>query len=134
MRLPESTRLPDWEQRLDAFMAASIDRAFEWGQFDCALFGTAAAAAQTGIDMAAEYRGRYDSREGSALALRELGKGTLLKTMDNLYPRKPVAFATRGDLLWTKGSVGVCMGAAGYFVSDGLISVPRAEWLKAWAV
>ena len=132
-------RLTDWEQRLADFLADNFSRPFQWGEWDCALFGTACAAELTGEDRAAVFRGRYTTREGSALALRELGKGTLLKTMDSLFTAKPAAFAVRGDLVWHNGSVGVCYGAYGLFVGEddgreGLVRVPRAEWAKAWAV
>ncbi|MES2904636.1 MAG: hypothetical protein V4696_10665 [Pseudomonadota bacterium] len=140
-------RLRDWEARLSAFLAERRDMPFAWGSMDCALFATAAAAAQTGDDRAAEYRGTYTDRKGSAAALRCLGKGTLLRTMDSLFPRCPPAFARRGDLVWFKGSVGVCVGgealfvgevrvakAAGVMLREGLIAVPRGEWTRAWRV
>lgn len=131
-------RHSDWERRLAEFISQNRDRPFEWGSWDCALFATAAAEAITGLDKASAYRGRYTSREGSAQALRQLGKGTLLRTFDSQFQRKPVGLAGRGDLIWTQGSVGVCMGAFALFVSEdvseGLVSVHRSEWLKAWAV
>jgi len=140
-------RLPDWEQRLGAFMAQNRDRPFEWGRWDCVLFATACADELTGTDEAAEFRGQYDSRKGSAAILREKGKGTLLRTMDAHFRRKKPGFAQRGDLVWFAGSVGVCVGAQALFVGEerlaeaagvvmreGLVSIPRALWEKAWAV
>jgi hypothetical protein len=132
-------RLPDWEQRLSDFIADNMTKPFAWGEHDCALFGTACAAELTGTDEAAIFRGKYSTREGSALALRQYGKGTLLKTLDDLYQRKPVAFAQRGDLVWSAGAVGVCDGAKAWFVGqdgdfEGLVTVPRREWTKAWAI
>ena len=140
-------RLPDWEQRLSAFIAEHRDRPFQWGEWDCVLFATAAAAEITGTDEAAMFRGKYDSRKGSADVLRKLGKGTLLKTLDAHFERKPASMAQRGDLVWFAGSVGVCFGAHGLFVGEarlakkagvllheGLIAIPRRDWQKAWAV
>ena len=142
-----TARLPDWERRLHDFIAANVDRPFDWGQWDCALFATACAAALTGEDAAAAYRGTYDSRAGSAHALRELGQGTLLRTVAASFAEKPVARAQRGDLVWCDGSLGVCMGAFALFVGEerlasktgalmreGLISIPRRAWTRAWAV
>lgn len=141
------SRLPDWEERLSAFIADNMDRPFQFGQWDCALFATACAAAITGEDRAAEYRGTYSDRAGSARALRQLGKGTLLRTLSDLYPPKPVAKAMRGDIVWFAGSAGVSCGAFGLFVGEerladkagvvmraGLVQVPRALLTKAWAV
>jgi hypothetical protein len=132
------SRLPNWEERLSGFIVANRDRPFEWGRWDCALYAFAAAAEITGEDRAAEFRGQYDSRAGSAETLRAQGKGTLLKTIDSKYERRPVGKARRGDLVWHKGAVGVCIGGAGLFVGqgerEGLITVPRAELTKAWTV
>jgi len=114
---------------------------------DCALMSYGGAAAITGEDKAATYRGRYTDRAGSALALRELGKGTLLRTVNADYAKKPPSMAQRGDLVWFARSLGICMGAAALFVGeehiadaaglhmrDGLVSIPRALWQKAWSV
>lgn len=133
------SRLPDWEDRLAAFLAERRDMPFAWGSNDCALFATACAAAITGEDRAASFRGRYDTREGAALALREIGAGTLVKTMDALFVVKPVGMAGRGDLVMARGAIGVCIGRSAMFVGEegeraGLVTVPRSEWQKAWAV
>lgn len=140
-------RLPDWESRLHEFMLANRDRGFAWGEWDCILFACAAADAITGVDKAAAYRGRYTDAQGAALALRELGQGTLLKTVEHEFEPKPVGYAMRGDLIWHAGCVGVCMGPTAAFVTDpetmdaldaprngGFIMLPRAMWQKAWAV
>lgn len=133
------SRLPDWEARLMAFISAGYSRPFVWGRWDCALFATACAAELTGEDRAAAFRGQYDTREGAALALRTLGKGTLLATMNDLFPLRPVGLARRGDLVAYGSSIGVCMGRYGLFVGEegereGLVSVPRGEFSRAWEV
>jgi hypothetical protein len=140
-------RLPDWEQRLSAWIVANRDRPFLWGQWDCALAAFDAAAAITGEDRAAEFRGQYETREGAAEALRRLGQGTLIRTINAKYERRPVGKARRGDLVWHAGSVGVCVGGAGLFVGEerladaagvamreGLITIPRKLLTKAWTV
>lgn len=140
-------RLRDWEERLTAFLAESRDRSFTWGEFDCILFSMSAVEAQTGIDHAAEYRGRYSDKAGAAAILKAQGKGTLLRTLDATLPRRKPSRARRGDLVWFEGSVGVCIGAEALFVGEerlaeraevllreGLIAIPRRRWTKAWAV
>ena len=133
------SRLPDWEDRLSAFLDQHRDRAFQWGEWDCVLFATACAAELTGEDRAAAFRGKYDTREGAALALRELGKGTLVKTMDSLFPRCPVGMAGRGDIVMAGAALGVCIGRVAMFVGEedgreGFVTIPRAEWQRAWKV
>lgn len=133
------TRLPDWEARLSAFVARHTDRPFEWGTWDCALMATAAAEAMTGEDRAADFRGRYSDRVGSAKALREIGAGTLHKTMDSLFDPRPVTMARRGDLVGMGSAIGVCLGRHAIFVGEedgeaGFVTVPRALWEHAWTV
>ena len=140
-------RLPDWEQRLADFIAAGEHRAFEWGAWDCILFATACAAAITGEDKAAAFRGAYRDRRGAARVLRTMGQGTLLRTVNHHFARKPVTYARRGDLIWHRGSVGVCLGRAAAFITDParmdaigaprlghFVLLPRADWRRAWEV
>lgn len=140
-------RLRGWEARLAAFVTDAGGKPFAYGEHDCILFGTAGAAAITGEDAAAAYRGQYSDRKGAAAILKRLGKGTLLRTIDASFARKPVAFAQRGDLVEFKRSIGICLGADAAFVSDAalldvtglrslghLVMVPRALWTRAWAV
>lgn len=140
-------RYPDWENRLNAYLEQVRDRPFQYGEHDCILFGCAVIHAITGEDPAAEYRGRYGDKGGAAKALREIGNGTLLRTVDAQFTRKPVGMAQRGDLVWFDGSIGVCVGAQAAFVGEqhiadkaevtmreGLVMIPRALWQKAWAV
>jgi hypothetical protein len=141
------SRLPDWEESLSNFLTANEHRPFEWGQWDCILFACAAAEVMTGRDAAAEYRGRYNDAAGAALALRELGQGTLIKTIGHEFDEKPVARAIRGDLVWHAGCVGICLGGNAAFLTDpaladlagvqrrgSYVMVPRALWLRAWIV
>lgn len=143
-----TSRLPDWERRLSDFLARNADRPFAWGSWDCALAATAAAAAITGEDRAAVFRTiGYSTERGARQALRDHGAGTLIRTMNSLYPRKPKAFAQRGDIVMAKGALGICVGPRALFVGEqhliealnlpvrtGLIPVDRSAWSRAWAV
>jgi len=130
-----------------AFIEGNADRPFAWGEWDCILFATACAAEITGEDRAAAFRGKYSNRKGARAILRELGKGTLLRTIDYHFERKAVPFAQRGDLIWYSGSVGVCLGRAAAFITDpkaidtmggarlgNFVMLPRSDWQKAWGV
>lgn len=133
------SRLPDWERKLGEFIAVNMAREFEWGQWDCILFATACATEITGTDLAIDFRGAYDDRIGSARVLRELGKGTLLRTVDAYFDRKPVGMAQRGDLVMFGQAIGICMGGFALFVGEegaheGLVRIERGAWSRAWAV
>lgn len=124
-----TARLPDWETRLVAYMAAARERVRDGDEKYCALFACGAVEAVTGENPADAYRGRY----------RQVADD-LEATFDANFDERPMALAQRGDLAWHDGSVGVVMGAEAVFVGEqpegtpALVTVPRAEWAKAWGV
>ncbi|WP_310533118.1 DUF6950 family protein [Novosphingobium sp.] len=129
------SRLPDWERRLSAYLADDGRNCFIWGESDCALFATGGAAAMTGEDRVAHFRGVYTTRAGSARALRDLGKGTLIKTMNALWEPVRPAFAQRGDMVMVRQAVGICMGRDAIFLGlDGFERATRAEFTHGWRV
>ncbi|MBH0112704.1 hypothetical protein I5E68_07035 [Novosphingobium sp. YJ-S2-02] len=133
-------RLPDWEQRLSAYLAPLLNGVtYRYGTMDCALFSAGAVLAMTGVDLAADFRGRYTTATGSTRALKRYGAGDLRATIDTMLPERPVAYARRGDLVMDECAVGVCIGGAALFVgehngSDGIYRVDRSEWTCAWSV
>lgn len=132
-------RLPDWEQRLHDYVAGLEGSAFSWGRLDCALFAAGAVVAQTGVDFATPFRGRYQTARGSVRALRRFGAGTLEATIDAALPRTPVGYVRRGDLVMANGIAGVCTGATALFVGDvdgvpGWVTLERGAWSTGWSV
>ncbi|GLI99113.1 DUF6950 family protein [Sphingobium sp. BS19] len=132
-------RISTWEQALADYLASVADAEFTWGELDCALFAANAVLAMTGHDIAAPFRGKYSTAAGSARALKRYGAGTLEATFDTLLPVKPIGYARRGDVVMHDGGVGVCVGSHALFVGregerEGLVRVPRAEWVRAWGV
>ncbi|MFN3474092.1 MAG: DUF6950 family protein [Blastomonas sp.] len=129
------TRLSTWEANLAAYIAKHNGQPFVYGERDCCLWAAGAAAAQTGVDNAAVFRGKYTTELGAAKALRKYGAGSIEATFDSFYPERPIAFARRGDLVFNGEAVGVCVGATALFLSDdGYAQIPRAQWQKAWAI
>ncbi|GGB15175.1 hypothetical protein GCM10011380_00730 [Sphingomonas metalli] len=133
------TRLFDWEERLHDYLAAQEGAEFVWGKNDCALFAAGAVQAMTGEDPATAYRGRYTTAAGSVRALKRYGAGTLVSTIDALFPQRDPGFARRGDLVMVDGMVGVCVGADAVFIGEqdeapGLVRFGRDRWVKAWSV
>lgn len=120
-------RLPDWEERLSAYIKEvrlRIARDGAAGEL-CALFAAGGVEAVTGRNPARRFRGRYAD---SADRLEEI--------VDALLPAVPPALAQRGDVVLHDGSLGVCFGADALFVgeAEALVRIPRAGWLKAWGV
>lgn len=122
-------RLPDWEQRLAAWLEDVRDRPFQWGRHDCALFMAGAVLAMTGQDFGEPFRGRYRSAAGAARALRRWGSGDLPSTLSAaLGPAVPLALAQRGDVVMVEGACGLLMGRRALFAGDaGLVRRERTE-------
>lgn len=134
-------RAPDWEDRLSTYLDRVAEEPFVWGSHDCALHAASAIRAMTGVDPGAAFRDQYDSRTGSAAALREHGQGTLLKTVTAwLGAPKHVSQAKRGDIVMRdRSTLGVCVGAYSYFVGEehgqaGLVFLPTSDCTRAFTV
>lgn len=141
METSQIIRAPDWEDRLSTYLDRVSQEPFAWGSHDCALFAASAVKAMSGVDPAAAFRGQYDTREGSALALREIGAGTLLKTVTSWFGgHKHVSQAKRGDIVMRdRTTLGICVGLYSYFVGEehgqnGLVAIPTAECARAFTV
>lgn len=132
-------RKRNWDALLSEYLAYVRRMPFVWGEHDCALHSANAVLAMTGTDIAAAFRGRYSTAQGSMIALARYGAGTLDATVDAILPAIPTSHARRGDLVWTGEALGVCDGATGLFVgqegdAEGLVTIPRSQWQKAWRV
>lgn len=92
-----TARLPDWRERLAAFLIAERGRPFDWGRANCVLACAGAVAAMTGADIAAPLRGFHPTRFGALLRLRRLGFFDVADFLDATLPR--VQRAREGDLL-----------------------------------
>lgn len=139
--MTELARFEDWEERLSLRLDIVADKPFAWGSHDCALFAADCVKAMTGVDPAEALRGRYDTQHGAALALREHGAGTLLKTLKAIFG-EPISphFAQRGDVVMLdRATTGICVGRFSYFVGreegvEGLVVIPTAQCRYAFRV
>lgn len=133
-------RKKDWEGGLADYLAEHRHNPFAWGRHDCVLFAAGAVAAMTGVDPAAEARGRYATRIGSLRVLHRMGWRDLETMMDAYFDRIAPAFAQRGDAIMADRSLGICAGRFALFVGDsdaqvpGLVERPLADWSGAWRV
>lgn len=131
-------RFPDWPKRLDQAIEAGRSKPFVWGSHDCVLFAADVVLALTGEDLAAQWRGQYDSAE---TALRAIHKGGGLITMaaDALGEPVPVLSARRGDVVLYRDergpSLGICLDRKCAFTGvDGLTFKSLKECEQAWHV
>lgn len=139
------TRRSTWENDLAAYIASVRSTPFSFGHHDCGLFAAGAVLAMTGDDPGAPFRGRYSTELGCAKALKRFGAGDLKSTLDALFEQIPIGKIGRGDLVWNGEAVGVGMAGYALFVgraetvegeqvAEGLIRIPRAEWVGGWRV
>ncbi len=106
----------DWEMRLHEFIESRKGSAFAWGSNDCCLFAADAVEAMTGVDLAANFRGKYDSEASCVKMVSELGYASIEDLIRKelaswqLQPMRPVQ-AHRGDLLLTmqEGQPALCV-------------------------
>ena len=131
-------RLPDWEARLWAYLAAHRCTPFAWGTHDCALFGIGAYEAITGVDVGHAVRGRYTTLAGAA---RWLNGRTFAEAIHDtlLYTDMPVPFAARGDLVIfageNMGTLGVVCGVQSAVPGvAGIVWRRTLDAQKAWQV
>lgn len=122
-------RRPDWEARLAAQFNRYRARSFQWGRTDCCTFAADCVRAMTGQDPMRGFRTQYRSKTAAARALRHIGAGTLLATLQSVFGDPVGALsAQRGDVLWDGQNCGICNGASGLFVSaSGLVTKPTAS-------
>lgn len=128
------TRFPDWRSRLRDYLETVARRPFKAGQHDCALFVAGGVEAMTGVDPAAEWRGKYRSlKKGRAMA------GDMVAIAADLLPEVPPIFAQEGDVAVLdadgEDAFGLVQGPLIYVLRpDGLGLVPLTEAKRAFRV
>lgn len=126
------TRLPDWQTRLHRYLCATRGRAIEPGQHDCCLFAAGSIDAQTGVDLAAPYRGRYATFSGGRRVLRRAGHADHIALIAAHLPEAHPSQALAGDIAIVPTgegpALGVVQGAVVYVLqaAGGIALVPMA--------
>lgn len=124
-------RLPDWRNRLIAFLTDCAARPFVEGEHDCALFLAGGVQAMTGVDYAAPYRGAYRSTAEGLRLLRAKGFKDHVALARARLASKPVSMGFEGDgAVIREGRVpalGIVQGASVYVLrTTGFGIVPLA--------
>jgi len=128
-------RLEGWEQRLAELIGDAQVRAFQYGEWDCALFACEAIAVCTGDNPNRAFLG-YAGDAGCAAVLHE--HGGLRAIADRVATERgfrhiPVLMAQRGDVVLGvhdgRETLGVCIGASVAFAVQprGLARIPITD-------
>jgi hypothetical protein len=150
------TRKEHWAtQDFHDFLMTRSMMPFAWGSNDCAMFAADAVHTITGVDIAAEFRGKYTDEDGAFALIRSVtGKGDDLATAvaeaavycaerQGLaeWPYTRVLMAKRGDLVVVHDSGRLIAGVIhlnGRHVvtvgAEGLKRLPITDVFRAWAV
>ena len=132
-------RLPDWKTRLIAHVGSCAQLPFAYGQHDCALFAAGCIKAMTGVDLAANWRGKYTTLKGGLMALRRAGFADHLALAAAHFEEIAPAFAAPGDLAVLDGPEGAVLGVVqgeGIYVLalSGLGTLPLTHACSAYRV
>jgi cell wall-associated NlpC family hydrolase len=147
-----AARLEDWPQRLAQYLRAHAQTPFVWGSNDCSLFTCGAIQAQTGIDVAAPFRGQYTTSFSAAKAMsRYVGKTGALSLLETSAVKLTAQYgiaalaspklAQRGDVVLFDTLLGPALGIVGLdgitFRSvgpDGVVVGAMAQVRRAWRI
>jgi hypothetical protein len=143
------TRTDHWATRaLHDFLIARARAPFVWGEHDCALFAADAVQAMTGVDIAADFRGKYSSEAEAFALIKELTGGETVAdaaawcaAKHGMLEWKHPLMAQRGDLVVLEESGRLIAGivslngrqllCAG---ESGLHRLPITDIKRAWHV
>jgi hypothetical protein len=143
------TRTEHWATR--EFHAFLLDRArvpFAWGTNDCCLFPADAIDSFTGVDLAADFRGKYTDQASALAAIKSVANGETVGDAAaycaDKHGLKEWPFplqAKRGDLVVIDQPGGLIAGVVhlnGRHVitvsETGLVRLPITAAKRAWAV
>jgi hypothetical protein len=133
-------RLPDWEERLNAFVAEFSDPAHpgHHAPEPCGHFAMGGIKALTGEKVGYAYRSATDAKR----LIAKHGKSLEGVVDSKLEPHPAPAFARRGDIVMTdEGNLAIAFGKFALVLTDntptgepGLQRVPMHLWKKAWKI
>jgi hypothetical protein len=148
-----SRRHQEWPVLLHDFIEQNRACAFTWGEHDCCLFTCNAILQITGVEIAADFRGKYSSALGAVRILAKSGgvEGIAASVCAaNEFPEVGINFAQRGDAILvdvnSRGEVvpatladqnvlGICMGATVAIPGHlGLEFIPLWKCRRAWRI
>lgn len=132
-------RFPDWRSRLRAYVEVNARRPYRPGTMDCAMFMASGVEAMTGVDPAAEWRGKYRSLKRAREMLAEAGVADMVDIVAQQFEEVPPIFARAGDVAVVDGNggdaFGLVQGALIYVLRpDGLGLVPLTDAKRAFRV
>jgi hypothetical protein len=144
---------PYWQELLHNYFLRRQNEAFKWGTMDCCLFACDAIHGLTGVDLAQDFRGKYDSALTAVREMKNFTAGRFQDSEDLVesvavkvtaqfgLEEVPVLMAQRGDVVLLSSPLGKGLGLLGLRGThvhcagpDGVVDVPLYECLRAWRI
>lgn len=121
--MDQLTRNTDWDKALQEYLDAQRS-----ADLPCGVFVARGVEAETGTDVLRKFKGRM-----------EWARDNLEAAVDEVLEPRPVSFARNGDVVMKDGCLGLCHGAASFFMGldegvTGTTTVPTMQCDKAWTV
>jgi hypothetical protein len=140
------TRRPNWQRLLDLYLRSQQHTKFRYGSHDCCLFACDAVQEMTGTDIAAPFRGQYESRDEAYRAIKAYAGRASVEAIgeriaaEHGMPEANPLNAQRGDVILVDRprdfSLAV-VGLRGEFLAAsrrGFEIVPSCMAIRAWHV
>lgn len=129
-------RKENWPVLLNERIDHYRNHAVAYGSMDCWLFCAQIIDAMTGKELAADAKGYYTTLRGGLRRAKKLYGATKLEDIPaHFFPEMPVKQASRGDVVFYDGCLGICNGKYSHFLGEsGLVVVPTINCQKAWRV
>lgn len=107
----ELKRKRNWYSKLAKYLNSVQRKKFVYGDFDCSV-GLCAGAVETitGVDLAAEFRGKYTDADGAKAAITSSGFETLGDLVASMLPEITRKQSHTGDIAEVKTIVGEAIG------------------------
>ena len=135
-------RLDNWQTNLTELIESKRAETFKFGRFDCSLWAMMAIEAVNGLNIYDKYLGKYTTATGALKKLRQVDQVSQPIELFEKYlsERQPIAFAKKGDIVFTSSEdiditiptdfdvfgpvIGVCYGQNSIFVGEnGLLEI-----------
>ena len=131
----EIVRKDDWYSSLSTFIDGAFRRPFAYGEFDCTLFAAGAVEAMTGVNLYADFLGRYRTLRGGMLQLKTLGFDSHVDYAASLFAEVHPAMAQVGDIAVidteTGHGLGIVQGSRIYVTQPGALGLGLVDLLRA---
>lgn len=141
------TRSEDWTLKLRLYLEAQREVPFAWATNDCCTGATGWIKLATGVDVYAEFAGKYTDEASAMRAVKDIAGGVGVEAAAVYITAKfgmgeiPVTHAQRGDVVLFDGELGAMLGIvnlhAVYSVFPGETGLRRIKTLsarRAWKV